>query len=151
MNTGDIAKHCVAVHVGCPGMNAASVISPANNWIGTVLLIRLVELALVRDGIKKLYPLGVNGPLNDCVITLLAVDPEAAVKTITAELDAAKLLAFCQIAVWGDTGWRCVHPSPEIRMEWLLDPERQELFRNQRSDGINKLLPKPDGEAGNKK
>jgi hypothetical protein len=151
MTPEHIAKHCVAVHVGCPGMNKAVVVFPADNWIGTILLFRLVELALLRDGIEKLAPLGVNGPLNDCVITILAGDREAAIKTIKAELEAAKLLSFCQIAVSDGRAARCIYPSPEVKMAWLLDIERQELYSDQFRQGIDRLLAKSQGEAGDKK
>lgn len=146
----DTAKHAVAVHVGEPAMNVARVLYPPGNWIGSFLLIRLLQLAILRDQVELLWPIGLRGPLNDCVVTVVARDREAAIKTIKAELDSAGLLAFCQVGISDGAGCRCIHPSADVKMEWLLDTERQELFSGQFEQAIAKLLGKPEEEAGDK-
>ena len=112
-------------------MAAVKIIYPDGNWIGSILLLRVLELACLRDGIDLLMSVSVNGALNDCVI-LFGVDArEAAIETIKAELEGVALLKIYQIAVTDGDGWRCVYPSPEVKMEWLLDLERQELFSSE--------------------
>jgi hypothetical protein len=148
MNT-DISKHAIAVHVGNPTMIAAGMVFPADNWIGAGLLSKLLQLALLRDGIQILLP-GFRGPLNDCVLTFAVDDREAAIETIKAELAGVRLLSFCQIAVSDGAGWKCIHPSPGVKIEWLLHPERQELFSSQLDQAIENHLRKPEGETGDK-
>ena len=145
----DIAKLLVAVHVGNPTMVAAGMVFPTDNWIGAGLLSKLLQLALLRDGIQILLP-GFRGPLNDCVLTFAVDDREAAIKTIKAELEGVRLLPFCQIAVSDGASWKCIHPSPDTKIEWLLHPERQELFSSQLDQAIENHLRKAAGEAGDK-
>ena len=144
----DFAKHLVAVHVGNPYLVAAGMVFPADNWIGAGLLSKLLQLALHRDGIENLLPPGLRGTLNDCVLTFVVNDCEAAIKTIKAELEGVRLLSFCQIAVPDGASWKCIHPSPDTKIEWLLHPERQELFSSQLDQAIQNHLRKPAGEDG---
>ena len=140
----------VGVHVGVGGLSAAVVGCPAGNEIGSLLLWRVLESALARDGIETCGPGGRLGPLNDCVILIPARDPEQAIQTIKTELHRVALLAVCQIGINDDGDWRCVYPSSEVKMDWLLDPERQELYSNQFREGADNFLRKAAGEAGDK-
>jgi hypothetical protein len=151
MNIDDIAEHIVSVHVGGPAMNVARALYPADNWIGSILLICLVENAILRDGVELLIGVGSFGPLNDCVVTVVARDREAAVATLKALLDRATLLPFCRIAISDGARWECIYPSADVRMEWLLDTERQELFSAQYRQAIEKLLREAKGETGGTK
>jgi len=74
-----------------------------------------------------------------------------AIQTIKAELECVALLSVCQIGVRDDTSWRCVYPSAEDKMEWLMDLERQELYSSQFREDIDNFLRKARGEAGDKK
>jgi hypothetical protein len=91
------------------------------------------------------------GPLNDCVIVITVHDPEQAIQTIKAELERVALLAVCQIGISDDGDWRCVYPSSEVKMDWLLDPERQELYSSQFRESADNFLRKAAEEAGDKK
>ena len=92
------------------------------------------------------------GPLNDCAILIPVRDPERAIQTIKTELKCAALLEVCQIGIISDAaGWRCVYPSSEVKMEWLLDSERQELYTSQFIEGVDNFLRKAAGEAGDNK
>src|ERR1035437_4781151 len=144
----DFAKHFVAVHVGVGGLSTAGIGCPAGNEAGSLLLFRVLESALERDGIKTCGPGGRLGPLNDCVILIPVRDPEQAVQTIKTELNRVALLAVCQIGITDDGDWRCVYPSSEVKMDWLLDPERQELYSSQFREGVDNFLRKAAGEAG---
>jgi hypothetical protein len=126
MNTEDLGKHAIAIHVGNPTMDAAKMMFPADNWIASRLLWRLLQLALLRDGIENLLPPGYRGPLSDCVLTFAVDDREAAIESIKTELEGVALLPFCQIGISDGDGCKCIHPSPGIKMTWLLDVERQE-------------------------
>ena len=151
MNT-DTARHIVAVHVGSYVMNALAMDFPGDNQIGGMLLLRLLRLAFLRDGIGILSPPGRVGPLNDCILTFVVEDHEAAIKTIKAELKSVLLLECCQIGIGaGDGSFRCIYPSPKVNMRWLLDQERQELFTSQRNQFTEELLRKIMGETGDKK
>ena len=144
----DIEKHLVAVHVGVGA--AAWVGCPAGNEIGSLLLWKVLDLALERDGVERYGPGGRIGPLNDCAIGIMVHDPEQAIQTIKAELERVALLAVCQIGVSDDAGWRCVYPSSEVKMGWLLDPERQELYSSQFRESADNFLRKAAEEAGDK-
>jgi hypothetical protein len=146
----DSAKHLVAVHVGVGGLSAAGVGYPAGNEIGSLLLFRVLEAALARDGIERYGPGGRLGPLNDCIIVITVHDPEQAIQTIKTELERVPLRPVCQIGISDDAGWRCVYPSSEVKMDWLLDPERQELYSSQFREGVDNFLRKAAGEAGDK-
>jgi len=142
----------VGVHVGVGGLSAAVVGCPAGNEIGSLLLWRVLESALARDGIETCGPGGRIGPLNDCVILIPVRDPEQAIQTIKTELKRVALLAICQIGIISDAaGWRCVYPSCEVKMEWLLDSERQELYSSQFIEAADNFLRKAAGEAGDNK
>jgi hypothetical protein len=147
----DTAKHIVAFHVGEPSMKEVGIVYPANNWSGSRLLWRMLQLAFLRDGIECLRPAGFSGPLNDSCHIFFVGDRESAIQTIKAELEVVKLLPFCQIGVLDGDDWRCVYPSPEVKLEWLLDSERQELYSSQVHHSLEKLLRKPEGESGGKK
>jgi hypothetical protein len=147
--SADIAEFIIAVHIGIPGEEPAKVLRPDNNWIGSLLLLRLLDVALQRDENQTLQPPGASGFLNDCILTFSAIDREEAVKTIMAELEWLKLLPSCQIGVLDGGCLRCVHPSPEVKMEWLLDTERHEFFIKQRDEALDKLLGGENGRQGN--
>jgi hypothetical protein len=91
------------------------------------------------------------GPLNDCIIAITVHDPERAIQTIKAELESVALLSVCQIGIRDNVGWRCVYPSPEVKMEWLMDLERQELYSSQFRQAADNVLRKARGEAGDQK
>jgi hypothetical protein len=146
----DSAKHIVAVHVGEGDMAAVKIIYPDGNWIGSIILRRVLELACLRDGIDLLMSVSGSGALNDCIILFVVDDRETTIQTIKAEMERVALSKICQIAVTDGDGWRCVYPSPEVKMEWLLDSERQELYSSQLDQAVEKLLRKPDGQGGDK-
>lgn len=108
-------------------------------------------MALLRDGIENLLLPGYRGPLTDCVLTFAVDDREMAIKTIKAELEGVALLPFCQIGISDGDACKCIHPSPGIKMTWLLDVERQEHLSKKLDQAIEDLLRNAIGEAGDKK
>jgi hypothetical protein len=67
MNT-DALNQLVGIHVGVGGLSTAGIGCPAGNEVGSLLLLRVLESALARDGIERCAPTGRLGPLNDCII-----------------------------------------------------------------------------------
>ena len=124
MNTGN---SIIAVHFGQPCLRLAPDSFPPSNWVGALLFHRLLAAALSHAGLLDEGHSGATGELNDCVFMATVSDQDAAVHVIRGELGQAAVLSLCQIAVAEPDGWRCVYPSSEVRMEWLLDTERHEL------------------------
>jgi len=98
---------------------------PSGNRIAALLLYRLLLLALERDGLIQSHgDTGITGDLNDAVFSAIVLDMARAVDACRAELDRVGLLEMSQIAVRADGEWRCVHPSPETPVLWLMDTDR---------------------------
>jgi hypothetical protein len=126
------AENIVGVHVG----DATRLVLPEfllpGNRLAALLLWRVLALALIKEGLTRQDSYGGAGPeLGDCVFMAAVSDPAQAVDIIKAELAAHCLLAYSQIGVVEDGRWQCVHPSPEVRMAWLMDTERLEYATNQ--------------------
>jgi hypothetical protein len=148
-------EQVIGVHLGHPLTQILPDFFPAGNYAGAVLLCRVLELALLRDGLMQEGSCGIlAAELNDCIFLALVSNATAAADTIMPELKAAGLLPFCQIGILEETSWRCVHPSSEVRLNWLMDGERIELAKQIQADRLNlllnimKLLPPEKGEQG---
>ena len=97
---------------------------PQGNWIGASLLSRVLELALQAEGLTQSAGAVTAGDLNDCVLQIPVSDTEAAAEIIIRELKNLLLLQVSQIGVQTGSGWRCIYPSPSVRMDFLMDTER---------------------------
>jgi hypothetical protein len=128
----NIDNQIVGIHFGAPTLPVVSEIYPRDNWIGAALLRRLLELTLLRAELIGEDMESCAGPLNDCVLFFHVLEQTAAVEAIKAELIRLRMLPYCQIAIPDGANWRCVHPSHNTRMEWLLDIERHEAYAEQR-------------------
>jgi hypothetical protein len=118
----------IGIHVGDPSTELMPGIRPPNNYTGTLLLSRLLKLALGSAGlIQGEECCGASGELNDCIVMVQVTDEDAAIELIKSELDKVRLLSSCQIGVRRDREWVCIYPSPNVRMAWLLDDERRGL------------------------
>jgi hypothetical protein len=118
----------IGIHVGLiPGE-----LSPPNNWIGMLLLSRCLSVALSRAGLLA-APLAATGELNDCILFAAVSDAEDAAAVLRSELEAVRLLQNSQIGIQKGGEWECVYPSGRVRLNWLLDGERQELASAQHS------------------
>jgi hypothetical protein len=123
----DAPDQVIGLHVGNPMLALRPEFAPKGNSVAYVLLHRMLELALLRDGLTRDGCCGGCGAeLNDCIFMGAVTDPVAAAETIKLELSCLSLLPHCQIGISEGPGWRCVYPSPEVRMEWLMDTERLE-------------------------
>jgi hypothetical protein len=129
----------IAVHIGdlVIGPLAAEAFPP-KNLIGMLLLWRLLSLALSKAGLLA-EPAGGRGELNDCTFMASVTDTEAAAIVLKEELALIGLLDVSQIGIARDGGWRCVYPSASVRLNWLLDGERQDLVRERLLAAVAKL------------
>jgi hypothetical protein len=156
----DAPEQTVGIHVGSPLLQFMPRFAPDGNYIGLLLLYRLLDLALWADGLieKGCCTVG-GGNLNDSVFLVQVTDAVAAIQTIKRELGAVVLLNHCQIGVFEVAGWRCVFPSSQVRLNWLFDPERLEFAQSQQLNLLNevlkqfevlKQLARDEGEEGEK-
>ena len=134
----------IGVHVGNPPLLWRREFSPAHNNVAYLLLHRTLELALLRDGLTREDCCGACGAeLNDCIFMAAVTDPVAAAETIKRELAPLSLLLHCQIGIPEGAGWRCIYPSSDVRMDWLMDTERLEhasaILLHHQSEQINAL------------
>lgn len=126
MNPGEL-KQVVGVHVGNPLLKLRPEFAPDGNAAGGFLLWRLLELALLAEGLAAENSCGFcGGQLNDCVVWALTSNAQAAAETFKRELKPLCLLEYCQIGVWDGESWHCVYPSSGVRLNWLMDNERLE-------------------------
>jgi hypothetical protein len=151
----------VGVHVGNPLLQLRPEFSPRGNVVGVLLLWRMLELALLDDGLTREDCCVYQGAdFNDCTFLAAVTDCVAAVERVKRELELVVVLLHCQIGVMESTGWRCVYPSPEIRLTWLMDAERLDLAtekflqaQSQQFDLVRKVLheiQRNKGEQGGK-
>ena len=120
-------EQVIGVHVGNPMLALRPEFAPLGNAVAYVLLHRMLELALLTDGLTRADCCGAAGAeLNDCIFMGQVSDPIAAAETIKRELAQVCLLKHCQIGILEGNAWRCIYPSPQLRMEWLMDTERLE-------------------------
>ena len=120
-------EQVIGVHVGNPMLAFRQDFAPPGNAVAYLLLHRMLELALLRDGLTREDCCGAAGAeLNDCIFMGLVTDPVAAGESIKRELATVLVLPHCQIGILAGSIWRCIYPSPEIRMGWLMDTERLE-------------------------
>lgn len=155
-------EQVIGVHVGNPMLALRPEFAPPGNAVAYVLLHRMLELALLTDGLTRADCCGAAGAeLNDCIFMGQVSDPIAAAETIKRELATVLLLPHCQIGILEGSIWRCIYPSPGIRMEWLMDTERLEhataqLFQAQSDqlsaigEAVRRLVLK-QGREGDKK
>jgi hypothetical protein len=129
MNTE--SEKSIWIHIGSPTMKLMGEFYPPQNWVGSRLLLRVLKQALTNSGVLVTSDggrgIGMQGELNDCIIAAWVNDASTAVEVIKRELKDLDLLHGCQIGVGDETGLRCVHPSPGVRMAWLVDTERSEM------------------------
>ena len=152
----------IGVHVGNPMLALRPEFAPPGNAVACVLLHRMLEQALLRDGLTREDCCGLAGAeLNDCIFMGLVTDPTAAAETIKRELTSVCILRHCQIGISEGHAWHCIYPSPEVRMEWLMDTERlehasaqwilaQSSHLNAVREAVRQLGLKP-GQEGDKK
>ena len=126
-----------------------------------MLLHRMLELALLRDGLTREDCCGARGAeFNDCVFVAAVTDSIAAADTIKRELAPLSILPHCQIGVSEDAGWQCLYPFPDVRLNWLMNDERLEFagvkFRLAQDDQLKaireavKLIQQEDGRQDSK-
>lgn len=120
----------IGVHIGAANKLLIEILPP-DNFIAIILIRRLLANALQNAGLLDSKVVG-TGRMDDLVILVGVTDGPAAVEIIKAELAATMLLGFAKIGIGSEGRWRCVHPSPTVRMDWLLDTERHELHDAQR-------------------
>jgi hypothetical protein len=96
-----------------------------------MMLLGILERALLSAGLARQGDCGAIGELNDSVFTIIANDRTAAIEIVKRELEALGILPACQIAVHEGLGWRCVHPSAAINMDWLFDDQCRRLATKQ--------------------
>jgi hypothetical protein len=96
----------------------------------------VVELALASEGLIKEGKCAGIGELNDSVFNFIVTNRMAAAERVMRELERLCLLPYCQIAILEVSGWRCIHPSAALRMNWLLDYERHQAATKKLMDGL---------------
>lgn len=116
----------MAVHIGL-GMQpppACQLSTPANNWAGSLLLRRMLQLAL---GELLAADPGSEGELNDCLIVFIVAphNQERAAEIIRHELTKSIPLVF-QIGIRRDGQWSCLYPDAGLHLEWLFDSDRMD-------------------------
>ena len=115
----------LGVHIGTGGEASVACQNfiPKNNWIGSLLLARTIKHALKNGGIHG--DVGSHGALNDCLVTIgLAGHHVAeAVEIIKYEIRNHAPMVF-QIGVSRDGRWHCLHPGPELSLNFLFDHDR---------------------------
>jgi hypothetical protein len=118
----------IGVHIGNPLLQLRPEFAPADNSVGFVLLHRMLELALLAGELTGNDCCGASGAyLNDCIFIARVTDPTAAGETIKNELGRVGLLSHSQIGVLEGASWRCLYPSANVRLGWLMDEERLEF------------------------
>ena len=151
----------VGVHVGNPMLALRPEFAPPGNNVAYMLLHRMLELALLRDGLTREDCCGACGAeFNDCIFVAAVTNAIAAADTIKRELAPLTILPHCQIGVLEDAGWQCLYPSPNVRLKWLMDKERLEfaganyrLAQDAQLKAIReavKLIQQGDGQQGDK-
>jgi hypothetical protein len=131
MNTGS-SDQMVGVYIGAPILRQLGEFAAPAGAFEFLLFYRVLELALLKEGLMCEGQSGGCGPyLTDCIFEALVTDPIRAIETIKTELAGFSLLDFSKIGVFGEAGWRCVYPSPNVRMTWLMDMERRDLALDQ--------------------
>jgi hypothetical protein len=157
----DAPDQVIGVHIGNPMLALRPEFAPPGNNVAFMLLHRMLELALLRDGLTREDCCGGCGAeFNDCVFMAAVTDVIAAADTIKRELATLSILPHCQIGVLEDAGWQCLYPSPDVRLKWLMDDERLEfagvkflLAVDAQQKAIReamKLIQQEDGRQGDK-
>ncbi len=135
-------------------MQFAQEFFPAKNISGVFAFRRLVELALTNAGLLCDLQVAAMGELNDAVLVAIVNDGHAAAAVIKRELKGLCFLPFTQIGLrMPNKTWVCLHPSPDVRMDWLMDSERGEHSHEQLKkallDRFETMFPEPkDGKDG---
>jgi len=122
-----------AVHIGNLKMAAIPEVFPNGNVIGAMLVGRLIQSTLSQHGLMYGETLA-GGTLGDCIVLvpMPLADQAAAVGIVMEALKDAALLNYSQIAILDEAGkWRCVFPSADVKMDYLMDMERQEHLLEQ--------------------
>ena len=136
MNTPEPTNGVIGVHIGNSELMKFMPpdLMPNGNWIGMIILKRFFELALSQDGPIHNKTVQADGPLNDCILGLDVASEITAIEIIKNELRRLQLLDLSQIGIWRDDEWRCVFPSEHVRMNHLMDADRQGLALQQAAD-----------------
>ena len=160
-NAMNIDDQIIGIHFGDRTLSAAAETYPRDNWIGAMLLRRLLELTLLRAELISEAMESCAGPLNDCMMFFCVRDQAAAIEAIKEELIRLRMLPHSQIAILDGASWRCIHPSGNTRMEWLMDIERYEAYAEQREqlsaekralfDSLLRKIREAGEEGGGKK
>ena len=139
--------HHIAVHFGNKTVGLMPEYFPAGNWIGTHLLHELLSLALSQDGLMAGDTSCATGELNDCIFRATVNDVSKSVETIKRTV---QLLPF-QVAVIEGSGPRCVYPSGDLRMAWLIDHDRHmvtssQMIESMKGNLLRSIQGTKDGE-----
>jgi hypothetical protein len=159
--SGEIPDQIVGVHIGNPLLTLRPEFSPAANFIGMVLLWRLLELALLGARLARENScVSAGGELNDCIFLAAVTDRHAAAETIERALKSVTLLDHSQIGFLRAEGWQCIYPSSDLRLSWLMDTERldfaAEKFLQAQAEQLNlvrrafELLNRDKDQGGSK-
>lgn len=115
----------LGLHIGVGGAAplACQQFIPERNWIGSLLLARTIKHSLALGGIE--CDVGSHGALNDCLVTIgLAGHHVAeAVEIIKYEIRNHAPMIF-QIGISRDGHWSCIHPDPNLSLNYLFDDDR---------------------------
>jgi len=120
----------LGVHVGCAQLERVKDFFPNDHPISMFMLCRILELALPVDKTDR-PGIACEGTFFDGIVLALLRDPVAAVERTRSELETVAIDGICQIGILTASGWICVHPGPWVRMRYLMDTERFELFTEQ--------------------
>lgn len=114
----------IGLHVGHPTME----LDPTwggNSLGGGLVLTRYLTDALMHAGAIQLETQCAGlGRIEDFIFKAWVEDYEKALPVMLKALTKVNLQSYSQLGVRIESDWHCVHPSPEVRLNWLFDNER---------------------------
>ena len=123
----------VGIHFGDPLFNVVSAdFMPLDSMGATVILGRVLTLALGQDLLSEDETTRVFGTLRDGVCIIFTRDPRGTIQIIQEEQAPLALLAHCQIGIKTPNGWESVYPRPGIAMAESMDLGRFKLMLAQK-------------------
>ena len=137
----NLRDQIIGVHLGIPSClpvigEALSALLGTDNVIATVFMVRLLENALSREDLLGEFS-GGTGVISDAVFIAQVGDAERAAEVIKAQLTSCGLLGLAQIGIREGAQWSCVHPSRQIRLDWIFECDQQMAAIDRRIKAIN--------------
>ena len=131
----------IGLHIGEPFYNVCYArLFPLDNPFGTMLLSRVLTLALSQDLLLEDGEIIVFGTLADGVGIASTRDARLAIEAIKAELAALQLLPMCQIGIKTPDGWQCVFPGHQVALAPLMDLKRVRTAYDNYQETINQNI-----------